>query len=322
MDQTTLLAMILVASSVALGSWGAILFFGEALGGGKRKLHERLSSDTQRLQLDPAFTKKIRRKVELAGFSGKLVGLPGMAAVHHSLEQTWPDLPLAKFIGFSAGAAAGAFIVALGILESIALAAVVAGAAGAFPFMILSMRRGHRQQMLNEQLPEALDFLGRILRAGQGLSTGLQMISEELPDPLASEFRRAYDAHSLGQNLDEALKDTAARIDSADFGFFVTAVLIQRQTGGDLAEVLDNISNMIRGRIRLQQQVKAKTAEGRFTGYILTAFPVVMFFLSYALNPTYASVLLHGTGLYLLCTAGGLCLTGLFFIRKITKVRV
>jgi tight adherence protein B len=99
-------------------------------------------------------------------------------------------------------------------------------------------------------------------------------------------------------------------------------VLIQRQTGGDLSEVLNNISDMIRGRLRLQQHVKAKTAEGRFTGYILTAFPIIMFFLSYALNPGYASVLLHGTGLYLLMGAGALCAVGLFVIRKITTVRV
>ena len=86
--------------------------------------------------------------------------------------------------------------------------------------------------------------------------------------------------------------------------------------------MLDNISNMIRSRLRLQQSVLAKTAEGRFTGYVLTAFPVAMFFLTYALNPEYASVLLHGTGLYVLGAAAGMCLTGLFFIRKITQVKV
>src|SRR5205085_6835476 len=103
------------------------------------------------------------------------------------------------------------------------------------------------------------------------LSTGLQMMGEELPAPLAAEFRRCYDQHSLGTPLEDALKDMATHIESTDFAFFVTAVLIQRQTGGDLAEVLGNISKMIRGRLRLLQQVKAKTAEGRFTGYIMVA---------------------------------------------------
>jgi tight adherence protein B len=113
------------------------------------------------------------------------------------------------------------------------------------------------------------------------------------------------------------------RIESTDFAFFVTAVLIQRQTGGDLSEVLGNISGMIRQRIRLQQHVKAKTAEGRFTGYILSAFPAVMFVISYSLNPEYAGVLIKtNIGLMLLGIAFGLQMLGLFFIKKITTVTV
>ena len=115
----------------------------------------------------------------------------------------------------------------------------------------------------------------------------------------------------------------ALRIESTDFAFFITAVLIQRQTGGDLSEVLKNISGMIRQRIRLQQHVKAKTAEGRFTGYILSAFPGVMFCIAYTLNPQYAGVLIHtSTGLMLLGIAFGLQLMGLYFIKKITTVTV
>ncbi len=174
-----------------------------------------------------------------------------------------------------------------------------------------------------DQLPEALDFLSRILRAGHSLSTGLQMMAEELPQPLSNEFRRCYDQHSLGQSLEEALKDAAIRVDNPDFGFFVTAVLIQRQTGGDLSEVLNNISGMIRARIRLQQHVKAKTAEGRFTGYILVCFPIVMFFIVYFLNPHYAQMLLHTTtGIWLLVVAGSMLVIGTVAIQKITTLKV
>jgi tight adherence protein B len=187
----------------------------------------------------------------------------------------------------------------------------------------LSRKRSKRQRLLAEQLPEALDFLSRILKAGHSLSTGLQMMADELPQPLAGEFRRAYDQHSLGSPMDECLKETAKRIESTDFAFFVTAVLIQRQTGGDLSEVLNNISGMIRQRIRLQQHVKAKTAEGRFTGYILSAFPAVMFVVAYMLNPEYAGVLIKTSlGLTLLGTAFGLQMMGLYFIKKITTVVV
>jgi tight adherence protein B len=115
----------------------------------------------------------------------------------------------------------------------------------------------------------------------------------------------------------------ATRIESTDFAFFVTAVLIQRQTGGDLSEVLNNISGMIRQRIRLQQHVKAKTAEGRFTGYILVAFPAVMFMIAWTMNPNYAGVLLHtGKGMGMLGAAFILQMMGLWAIRKLTTVKV
>jgi tight adherence protein B len=320
MDET-FLAVTLGMMSLALLVWGASIFLGEAMSGNRRKLAQRLASEGQLLASGKAFA-VTRREVKLTGVSGVLVRLPGMLRIHQALEQTWPKVSLAKFLGAAAALAFVAMVIAGAIFFSLILAIAVAGLAGTVPFLLLSSRRTKRQRTMAAQIPEALDFLGRILRAGHSLSTGLQMVGEELPEPLASEFRRCYDDHSLGRTLDDALKDAAARIASTDFGFFVTAVLIQRQTGGDLSEVLNNISGMIRGRLRLQQHVIAKTAEGRFSGYILTAFPVAMFFLSYALNPAYASVLLHGTGLYLLMGAGGMCLMGLFCIRKITTVRV
>jgi tight adherence protein B len=148
------------------------------------------------------------------------------------------------------------------------------------------------------------------------------MMGDELPQPIGAEFRRCYGQHSLGQSLEESLRDMAGRIDSSDFAFFVTAVLIQRQTGGDLAEVLTNISTMIRARMRLKGHVKAITAEGRLTGNVLVAFPIVLFAISYTLNPNYAGVLLNtSVGKTLLCVAGALQLLGLFIIRKIVAVK-
>jgi tight adherence protein B len=317
----TLLAVLLAAVSVALGVWGVGNFVGDAVSGERKKLQARLAGEGQLLVSGQTFT-ALRREVKLEGLSSLLIRVPGMVWLHRSLEQTWPGMTLNKFILIAAAAGATAFIFVMAMFLSLFLALPAAAAAFALPFFILSSRRAKRERMMADGLPEAMDFLSRVLRAGHSLSTGLQMLGQELPEPLAGEFRKAYDDHSLGRSLEDSLKDAAARIPSSEFGFFVTAVLIQRQTGGDLAEVLDKISDMIRGRIRLQQHVKAKTAEGRFTGYILTAFPVVMFFISYAMNPAYASVLLYGTGLYLLIGAGALCLMGLICIRKITTVKV
>jgi tight adherence protein B len=246
-----------------------------------------------------------------------------MANIKRMLAYAYPDLTLTRFVCIALGIGAALFLVVMAITTSLPVSAVAGGIGLYAPCVWLSNRRAKRQRMLAEQLPEALDFLSRILKAGHSLSTGLQMMSEELPQPLAQEFRRAYDQHSLGASMDDCLKDAAKRIESTDFAFFVTAVLIQRQTGGDLSEVLGNISDMIRQRIRLQQHVKAKTAEGRFTGYILTAFPAVMFVVAYSLNPSYAGVLIHTTtGIKLLCVAFGLQLMGLYFIKKITTVTV
>jgi tight adherence protein B len=239
------------------------------------------------------------------------------------LLQAYPELSLAKFVGFVAGLSIFGFMLVT-LLSGSLLVGAVTGALGAgFPFLMVSGKRNRRQKLLSEQIPESLDFLSRILKAGHSFSTGLSMMGDELPQPIAAEFRRAYERHSLGQNLEDALRDMASRIESSDFAFFVTAVLIQRQTGGDLSEVLNNISGMIRQRIRLQSHVKAKTAEGRFTGYILVAFPAVMFVLVSVMNPAYSKTLTGtSTGQKLLALAFFLQVLGLWMIRKLTTVRV
>ena len=176
---------------------------------------------------------------------------------------------------------------------------------------------------MNDQLPEALEFLCRVLRAGHSFATGLQMGADELPDPLASEFRHCYDQHNLGHPLEDALRDMAGRVGTEDFSFFVTSVLIQRTTGGELSEVLTNISNMVRARIRLEQHVKAVTAEGRMVGYILLILPLIFFVIMYAMNPQYAGVLIHTPeGTWLTGTALVMQLLGVLTIRKIVAVKL
>jgi tight adherence protein B len=320
MDGTTL--MLLIAASVALLVFAASQMFATMMSPERRKLQERLAATT------PIASTFVQRPItvkaeEVTGVAGALLALPGMQKLNRKLLQAWPERSLPKFLGIALALASLVFFVATGVFDSLFVGSIGGAMAGFIPFLVLSQKRSRRQRMLAEQLPEALDFLSRILRAGHSLSTGLQMMGEELPQPLASEFQRAYDQHTLGQTVEEGLKDMSRRIESTDFAFFVTAVLIQRQTGGDLSEVLRNISTMIRQRIRLQQSVKAKTAEGRFTGYILTAFPALMFVISYVLNPQYASVLLNdSTGVTLLCGAAGLTAIGLWAIRLITTVKV
>ncbi len=312
----------LIAATVGSFVWGII----HALTGGegirRRKLAQRLSNETRAEQVS-AVARSITIQTEVTGLPEFVAQQAFIQRLHRRLIQAFPDTSLGRFLSLAGGIAVTVFLL-VALISAALLPGLVAGVvAGYIPFFVVNTKRSRRQRRISLQIPEALDFLSRVLRAGHSLSTGLQMMGEELPQPLAGAFRRCYDQHSLGQALEDGLKDMASHIESTDFAFFVTAVLIQRQTGGDLSEVLQNISAMIRERIRLQQHVKAKTAEGRFTGYILVAFPAVMFFISYVLNPDYAGVLLHtNTGLMLLGSAFGLQMLGLYAIRKLTTVRV
>lgn len=265
----------------------------------------------------------VRIQTNLKGFNAILVRWPGMGALYRSLLHSYPDLPLSRFMAIVLGLGVLGFVFCWLFMGSAIVGIAGAGVAGYLPFLTLIAKANVRQRQLANQIPEALDFLSRILRAGHSFPTGMQMLGEEMAAPLATEFKYCYNQHSLGYSMEDCLKDMAARIDSSDFAFFVTAVLIQHQTGGDLAEVLNNISGMIRERIRIQRDVKAKTAEGRLTGYVLVAFPVVMFLVISALSPQYAKEL-TGTslGIKLLITAVILQGLGLFTIRRVTSVRV
>src|SRR3982750_4847045 len=285
---------ILVAAAVALFTLGVANVTRLVLHGEKRKLAERLSPD---VRFDPAAAsaQAIKIQLESSALPPLLSRLRFLNGLHRHVIQAYPQTTLVRFVSLSVVIAFVAGVIMLLASASFIPATGAAVGAGYMPFFLVSMKRGRRLKALCDQLPEGLDFLSRALKAGHSLSTGIQMMADELPLPLSAEFRQCYDAHSLGQSLDEALKDTAARVESTDFAFFVTAVLIQRQTGGDLSEVLKNISGMIRQRVRLQQQVRAKTAEGRFTGYIMIAFPIIMFFIASTLNPEYGQILLHTT---------------------------
>jgi tight adherence protein B len=312
---------ILLAAAVSALVWALCVAL---LGGDSRKrVAQRLSSDGNSFRAAGQIQSILLESGGMTGLGKLLTRKIFFQKVQKQLAVTYPRTSLSRFVLFTACIGVTAFVVALLAVDSLMVAAATGTAIGYVPFMVLNVKVAKRSKTINEQLPESLDFLARILRAGHSLSTGLQMMGTELPDPLASEFRRCYDQHSLGAPLQDCLKDMALRVESTEFSFFVTAVLIQRQTGGDLSTVLGNISATIRGRIRLAGFVKSKTAEGRFTGYVLVFFPILMFFVAYSLNPSYGGKLLHtGTGQKLLGTAIALQVIGLYAIKKLTTVKV
>jgi len=320
MDGLIIPIIAIAAAVAAFAIWQVVSALTD---GERRKIKQRLSGEATGSNSPSAQQLSITLQQDISGLSAQLIQFSLFEGLRQKLIQANPQASLARFVAICATVGVGLFVVGLFITDSLLISAIAAVIGSYVPVLMLNGKRNRRQRNLADQLPESLDFLSRVLRAGHSLSTGLQMMGQELPMPLSGEFRQAYDEHSLGLSLEESLKNMTKRIESTDFAFFITAVLIQRQTGGDLSEVLNNISGMIRQRIRLQSSVKAKTAEGRFTGYILSAFPGVMFCIAYTLNPNYAGVLLKTTGgLELLGTAFGMQMLGLYCIKKITTVRV
>lgn len=319
--ETYLLYAMLAGAVGVLGWWITVMV--SAFTGTKRKIAARLSnSNTQGGGSNPG-NLSVVLKDDGADVPAFLARKAYIQVISRKLAHAFPSFTLQRFLIISALCAV---LPAVGMAIATQNLAAVCGAfavGGYLPLFVLNFRCKRRLGRMVRQLPEALDFLSRVMRAGHSLSTGLQMMSDELPQPLSGEFRRIYDQHSLGQSLEEALKEMAGRIEITDFSFFVTAVLIQRQTGGDLSEVLGNISTLIRQRMRLVQSVGAKTAEGKLTGYILVAFPILMFGICWKLNPElYGGFMRDPTGKMLLGAAGGLIVTGLIAIQKITKVEV
>jgi tight adherence protein B len=313
---------ILVALSVGLAVWALTRLVLEATDADKRKLKNRLNAQ-QKAQGPSEAAKSIRTDIEAEGLEGRLLGFKLFRDIDALLKLSFPDLAFTKLVGICCGLLFVLFMLFLAITMSFIVATVAGGLGFISPLLYLVKRKNSRQRQLDDQLAEAMDFLGRALKAGHSLASGLQMMSQELPQPIAGEFGHAYGQHSLGIPMERVLKDMTKRIDSTDFSFFITAVLIQRQTGGDLSEVLKNISGMIRQRVRLAQQLKAKTAEGRFTGYLLTAFPAVIFVILYMVNRDYTSKLTDTSlGLQLLGAAFVMQVFGLFMIRKITTVKI
>jgi tight adherence protein B len=195
---------------------------------------------------------------------------------------------------------------------------------GAFlPYSFVSFRRQKRFEKIEELFPEAIDTLARAVRAGHAFTTALEMIANEIAEPLASEFRKLFEEQKFGMPVRDALMNLTTRVPLVDIKFFVTAVMLQRETGGNLAEILDNLSYVIRERFKIQRQVKVHTAQGRLTMLLLMAMPPVVVAILYIFSPDFVHPLFYDPiGHALLVASIALQTIGYFVIRKIIKIQV
>jgi len=202
-------------------------------------------------------------------------------------------------------------------------AAVLALAFGVAPYLYVRRKRSKRLDAFEGQFPEALDFLARAMRAGHAFSVSLEMLADESPEPLAREFRQIFNEQNLGAPIETALENFAKRMPLLDVSFFVSAVLLQKETGGNLSEILTKLSYVIRERFKLKGQVRAMSAHGRMTGIILTIMPIVLMLGLTIVAPSYLeSMVQDPDGKYLILGAAMGQIVGYYFIRKIVNIKV
>jgi tight adherence protein B len=201
--------------------------------------------------------------------------------------------------------------------------AVLALAFAMLPYLNIRRRRNKRLGLFEAQFPEALDFLSRAMRAGHAFSVSLEMLAEESPEPLARELRQVFNEQNLGAPVETALQNLAKRVPLLDVSFFVSAVMLQKETGGNLSEILNKLSYVIRERFKLKGAVKAASAHGRITGVILTIMPIVTMFLLILVAPGYLEGMVKDPdGKKIIIGAASGQLLGYFFIRRIVNIKV
>jgi tight adherence protein B len=203
------------------------------------------------------------------------------------------------------------------------LAVLPGFAAGALPILYVTRKRKLRLRKFEEQFPESLEFVARSMRAGHAFSVSLEMLHREFEEPLAGEFRRAFEEHNLGLPLDTALQKLAQRVPSLDVHFFVSAVLLQKRTGGNLAEILDKLAYVIRERFKLRGKIRAISAHGRMTGMALSSIPCAVAAIMFVVNPDYVTFFItEEVGNIMALSAVALQVVGYMVIKKIVNIEV
>ncbi len=239
------------------------------------------------------------------------------------LEQAHISMEPANFLGISIGLGAAGFLIPTVFGLHWALAVAIALASMFLPILWAKRKRKKRLKLFTIQLPEALDLTARALRAGHSLGSGFQLVAAEIPEPLGLEFGRVYEEQNLGIPLENALDNLCDRVPSLDLRFFATAVILQRTTGGDLAEILEKIGHLIRERFKIHGMIQALTGEGRLSGTVLLSMPPVLMIVMFVLNHDYIMMLFtNDLGKKMLAVACFMQFIGALVIKKIVNIKV
>jgi len=264
------------------------------------------------------------RVLKDVGFFERLAfSLPRIAKLDRMLLKAKVPLNASAFVLMSIALGVVGFLVGLRYLPMKAEAVLLGLLLLAIPYFWLKLAEKAYYSSFQEQLPEALDLLARAVRSGHAITSGLEMISHEMQDPIRAEFSAVVDEVNLGLTLKEAFDNLCERVPSMDVRFFAISILIQKETGGNIAEILDNISRLLRERVQFARHVKALTAEGRYSAGVLIGLPILMFTYVYFVNYEYVSTLwTEKAGQYMLFGAVILQIAGAYIIKRIVTIEI
>lgn len=311
-----LIALVAVAVALLWEGWSEL--------SRQRKVSRKLDELSGRREPTPESTGGLLREERDEGpgwLQPLLLRLPHRHDFKHRLEQADLGWSVGTYLMLTAGLGAAAGLAAFAATGSWIAGLLALLVAGSGPTMYVKWKKKRRLRAFEEQFPDAVDLLGRSLRAGHALNTGIQVVSDEAPSPVCEEFRQVFEEQRYGLPLKESLLSMADRVDLVDVRMFVTSVLIQRESGGNLAENLDNLARITRQRFKFQRDLRTMTAQGRLSGYVVAAVPFVLAVLIYMMNPGYLSAFWEEElGRWLIAAALFFQVVGFFVIRRIVDI--
>jgi tight adherence protein B len=320
-----LISMFVLGAGLVIGAYYAVTKLPGYLV--QRRLTNRIEQMTKPLEElenpDASGLVKDRQSGPLPALDRFVSATSKGSAIGKWIEQSGVNITVSALLLTSCACAAlVGFIVALAMRMSIGW--VIGGAAGfAMPFMYVKVKRTRRLHAFEENFPEALDLISRALKAGHAFATGLKMVADEMSEPVGPEFRKTFDEQNFGLPLKDALSNLTERIPLLDVRFFSTAVLIQRETGGNLSEILENLSHVVRERFKILRQVRVYTAHGRLTGYVLLALPAFLAVALFFINPEHMQLLFRERmGHIMLMGAAVMQFCGYVWIKQVIKIEV
>lgn len=324
MDNLYLLFLSLAFVAAVLLVIGLAMAWSSRWGPDARRTAERLraiSAAGEEASPPPLLRKRLLSK--LPALDRVLLAIPRIHSLDRFVVQSGMSLTVASFLGIAALCALGAGTVALVLGVPIAMALAVAAAGAILWALYVEYRRLARLRAIDRQLPDALELMARAMQAGHALSSAMRFAGTEAPQPIAAEFQMTFDEINFGMPLDRALENLASRVDSRDLRFFVEAVLIQRDTGGNLAELLVSIAALVRERQKLVATVRVLSSEGRISAWILAIMPFVIAGAITVINPIYSSLLWSDpAGLRIVMFMLLLMAIGIFWMWRLVRFRI